>query len=147
VRPGRSKEHPIDRASTRKPWRNLTTHTLTLCGTPNSGREEGWLGPVIFLNRDLVGAQYSDVERAFTDAAVWFREEGGATGFDGGGIHFTFSGHGREDGVLILENDTLFSPRDLVTMALAAHEASGSSRQTKFLYILTPAIRERSYST
>lgn len=99
-------------------------------------REEGWLGPIVFLNRDLVGAQYSDVERAFTDAAVWFREEGGATGFDGGGIHFTFSGHGREDGALILENDTAFSPRDLVSMALAAHEASGSARQTKLVVYL-----------
>jgi hypothetical protein len=100
----------------------------------------GWPWPDVltqFVNHDLVGAQFSDIERAFDEATGWFtREAEEDPAFDGGGIHFTFSGHGGEDGVLVLENDTFFAARDLVTFALDAHSAAKTDQQTNLVVYL-----------
>jgi Caspase domain len=102
--------------------------------------EEGWPWPdelTRFTNHDLIGAQFGDVQRAFDESVDWFaREAEEDAAFDGGGIHFTFSGHGREDGVLVLENDTSFAPRDLVAFALEAHGAANTDQQTKLVVYL-----------
>jgi hypothetical protein len=102
--------------------------------------DEGWPWPdelTRFTNHDLIGAQFSDVSSAFTQSADWFRAEAEAdANFDGGGIHFTFSGHGRQDGVLILENDTHFAPRDLVEFALEARKLMNTNWQTKLVVYL-----------
>ncbi len=99
----------------------------------------GWPGAVRFKNQDLVGAQFADVERGFLESGRWFQAmamEEPLGPFDGGGIHFIFSGHGREDGTLVLENETSFSPKDLIDLALEARGSAGCDEQTKLVVYL-----------
>lgn len=90
-----------------------------------------------FTNHDLFNAQYRDIERAISRTSTWFGERASEDpAFDGGSIHFTFSGHGREDGVLLLNESTFFAPSDLVELAIRARESANIEPQTKLIVYL-----------
>jgi hypothetical protein len=81
---------------------------------------------------------YADLVRAFDDAEAWLVETAEKeSAFDGGGLVFSFSGHGRaEDGTLLLRDSTFFSAEDFLEQAVRIHRATCSDRPTRLVLLL-----------
>jgi hypothetical protein len=81
---------------------------------------------------------YADLVCAFDEAEAWLvdiaRNE---STFDGGGLVFSFSGHGRVgDGTLLLRDSTFFSADDFPEQAIRIHQATGSDRAARVVLLL-----------
>lgn len=93
------------------------------------------LGETATERRD---ANYSELVEAFGKARDWLAQMARENpDFDGGGLVFSFSGHGRHgDGTLHLRDSTFFSADDFLAEVSAAHQATGSDCPTRIVLLL-----------
>jgi len=81
---------------------------------------------------------HGELVRAFDEAEAWLVEAArDESNFDGGGLVFSFSGHGRAgDGTLLLRDSTYFSAEDFLEQAIRIHRATGSRHPTRVVLLL-----------
>jgi hypothetical protein len=81
---------------------------------------------------------YAQLVEAFDKTGAWLAEKAESDlSFDGGGLVFAFSGHGRlGDGTLVLRDSTYFSADDFLEQASRVHRTTGSVRPIRVVLLL-----------
>jgi hypothetical protein len=103
-------------------WRNEPTYPSLLGETSIERREP----------------TYAELVQAFDEAESWLAGTAeNEPSFDGGGLVFCFSGHGRAgDGTLMLRDSTYFSAEDFLEHAVRIRRATGSERPIRVVLLL-----------